>query len=544
MKTKTPPTAVNAQLIRQEFAKLAHNPIGLELVRNEMTLLRSDIFRQLTDSRRDLYFECGYPERISIQLLQNMWERDGIGAKLISVWPDESWQLYPEVIEGEQANDTDFEEALKTINKNHNLFNCLHTADKISGIGQFGVILLGINDGRELNQPVEGVTDMPLDDRSGAPRERKLLFMRAFSQMNVQIDSIETDIRNPRFGRPVMYKVQWQDNNQGDADQVGNNISKAVHWSRLIHLADNRTSSPTWGIPRLQRTYNNLYNIQKILGGSGEMFWKGGFPGFSFELNPDIKGDVEFDEEKFRRQLDAYSNGMQRYLTLLNIQAKTLASSIADPTPHLMVQLNAICAAEGLPIRIFMGTEQARLAGSQDERAWTNRVKFRQNNYLTPFVIRPLINRLLECGILPWVDGGEYNVKWPDIAAPSDADKADISAKEIQAFSTYMSGGVEAILPPEQFMLQIMRWDQEKVDAVMEAAKEFVDSSTMDRLQEIKGNTPPQPEQQYDEEESTVERYSGKNGTKGTIERTKTRRPSMSDAGRSAKPSSSKRARR
>ncbi len=538
-----PKTAVDTRLIRNELGKLKDNPIGLELVRNEVSLLRQDIFRSLFDSRRDLNFECGYPERITLNMMQGVWERDGIGAKLISVWPDESWQLYPEIIEGEQADDTDFEESWKKINKYHNLNNQLHIADKISGIGQFGVLLLGINDGRELSQPVEGVTDAPLDEREGPGVERKLLFVRAFSQSNVQIDSLETNSKNPRFGKPLIYKVQWQDNTMGDADQIGNNIAKQVHWSRIIHIADNRTSSPTWGIPRLQRTFNNIYNIQKVLGGSGEMFWKGGFPGFSFEINPDIKGDVEFDDEKFRRQLEAYSNGMQRYLTLLNMNAKSLATSIADPTPHLMVQLNAICAAEGLPMRIFLGTEAARLAGSQDERAWTNRVKFRQQNYLTPSVIRPLINRLLECGILPWVEGGEFNVVWPDIAAPSDMDKADISSKEVQAVAAYISGGCEAIMPPEQFFLQIMRWSQEKVDAVMEAAKEFIESSAMDRLQEIKGNVPEQPDQ-YDEEETSTERYSGPNGSKGTIEKKKSRRPSMGDAQRSARPSKPSRGRR
>ncbi len=535
-----PKTAVNLDIIRNELDKLPNNPIGLELVRNEMTLMRQEILKSLVDPKRDIDYECGYPDRITLSHFQKMWERDGIGAKLITVWPDESWQLYPEILEGEEAEDTEFEERWKTLDKQHKIMHCLHTADKLSGIGQFGVILLGIADGKELHEPVDGVTDLPLDRREAPDKEVDLLFMRAFSQLNVQIEALEKNSKSPRFGKPTIYKLQWQDNIIGDADQYNNNISKRVHWTRIIHLADNRTSSPIWGIPRLQRVFNNLYNVQKVIGGSGEMFWKGGFPGFSFEINPDVKGDVEFDKEEFRKQLDAWQNGMQRYLTLLNINAKTLNTSIADPNPHLMVQLQAICAAEGLPIRIFLGTEEGKMAGSQDERAWTNRVKFRQGNYNTPYIVRPLIDRFMEIGILPWIDGGEYNIKWPDIAAPSDADKADIASKEVSALAAYISGGVEAIMPPDQFLLQIMKFDQERVDSIMEAAEEFLNSSTMDRMMQIKGVGQDGP---MEEEDVTVEKYKDAKGGSGTIERRKTKMKSKTEADKSSK-GKSKRERR
>lgn len=488
-----PKTAVDLQVVRNELSKLQSNPIGVELVRNEMTLMRQDILRALIDPNRDLDYECGYPNRITLSHLQRIWERDGLGAKLISIWPDESFRVYPEIVEGEQWDDTDFETRWKQMDKDYKLNHALHTADKLSGIGQFGILLLGIADGRDLSEPVEGVTGLPLSRRADPGREVDLLFIRPFSQLNVQIEAIEKNTKSPRFGLPTYYKVQWQDNIIGDADQFNNNISKRVHWTRVIHLADNRTSSPIWGVPRLQRVFNNLYNVQKVLGGSGEMFWKGGFPGFSFEINPDVTGDVEFDEEKFRKQLEAYQNGLQRYLTLMNVNAKSLQAAIADPTPHLTVQLQAIAAAEGIPMRVLMGTEEAKLAGAQDERAWTDRVKFRQHNYNTPYIYQPVIDRFMEIGVLPWTDEAEYRVNWPDIAAPSDMDKADIASKEITALATYIASGAESAIPPEQFFLQVMRWPKERVDSIMEAAEEYleeVNSGAKDRLAPAPGEVP------------------------------------------------------
>jgi hypothetical protein len=50
-----------------------------------------------------------------------------------------------------------------------------------------------------------------------------------------------------------------------------------VYWSRILHVADNRKTSEIFGIPRLQVVYNNVIEVKKISGSSGEMFYKGAY---------------------------------------------------------------------------------------------------------------------------------------------------------------------------------------------------------------------------------------------------------------------------
>ena len=173
---------------------VSNNPLALEMVRNELSLMRTDILKTLVDPKRDIDYECGYPKEIRLEHYRQIWQRDGIGTRLINIWPNECWRAgMPEVIEGEEADDSDFEKEWKRLVKSQRLLNHLLVADQISGVGQYGIILLGLDDGKELSQPVEGVTGIPIEwGRAKPPKqERRLIFLRPFSQSNVSIKAIE-----------------------------------------------------------------------------------------------------------------------------------------------------------------------------------------------------------------------------------------------------------------------------------------------------------------------------------------------------------------
>jgi hypothetical protein len=65
----------------------------------------------------------------------------------------------------------------------------------------------------------------------------------------------------------------------------------------------------------------------------------------------------------------------------------------------LEAQLDYMAIALGVPKRVFMGSEQGELASSQDSKSWGKRVIKRQNEYLTPMLIRPFIDRLIAMGV-------------------------------------------------------------------------------------------------------------------------------------------------
>jgi hypothetical protein len=130
------------------------------------------------------------------------------------------------------------------------------------------------------------------------------------------------------------------------------------------------------------------------------MYWRGAFPGISLETHPQLGGDVKFPAG-IRQTMSNYMDGLQRYLALTGVSAKTLAPQVVDPTPQIEVQIQAICIKMGIPKRIFEGSERGELASSQDSSAWNGRIRARQDNYLTPRLIVPFIDRLIAVGVLP-----------------------------------------------------------------------------------------------------------------------------------------------
>lgn len=254
--------------------------------------------------------------------------------------------------------------------------------------------------GVELSPP-----EFPTDDDS-RPKltPRKLLFLRCFSEDLVQIVQYEADIRNPRFGQPVMYRITLNDPREQHSGIGLPMATVRVHWSRIIHLADNRNSSEIFGVPRQRPVLNRLLDLRKLYSGSAEMYWRGAFYGLSIETNPQLGGDVELDRSGIANDMEQYTSGLQRYLLLSGMTAKTLSPTVVDPTGQINTQIGAICVQLKMPIRVFQGSERGQLASAQDDSKWNGIVTARQNLYLTPRVIVPFIDRLIQCNVLPAPD--------------------------------------------------------------------------------------------------------------------------------------------
>src|SRR6185312_3650467 len=148
-----------------------------------------------------------------------------------------------------------------------------------------------------------------------------------------------------------------------------------VHWSRVIHIADNLRNSEIFGVPRMQPVYNRLLDLRKLYGGSAEMYWAGAFPGLSLETNPQLGGDVLIDQSAVRSMMGQYRNGLQRYLQLTGMSAKVLSPTVVDPTQQVDKQIEAICIELTIPVRVFKGSERGELASNQDDSTWNDRVR-------------------------------------------------------------------------------------------------------------------------------------------------------------------------
>ena len=123
------------------------------------SLMRSQFLSKLLDPRRDIDDECGYPKEISPQQYRYLYDREGIAQRVVSMFPTECWASDPMIRENEESDSTEFEETWEAIQKEMNLWHFLARADEMSGIGTFGILLLGLNDGKEMFMPVDGISE-------------------------------------------------------------------------------------------------------------------------------------------------------------------------------------------------------------------------------------------------------------------------------------------------------------------------------------------------------------------------------------------------
>jgi len=423
-------------------------------------LMRREILAKVLDDKKDIDSECGYPAEIEIPQYKKMYDREGVGTRVTKVLPEESWSDSPEVYETEEAEKTEFEKAFEALQKERNVFHYLQRVDVLSGIGRFGILLLGINDGKQLNEAVEGI-DPKTGNKTGT-KQYKLLYLMTYDESVVTVKTVETDVRSPRYGLPTTYSVVIQ-----DYGGTGEMQTKEVHWTRIIHIADSREMSETYGTPRMKPVWNRLLDIRKILGGSGEMFWKGGFPGYSFETQPD-SGDSQIDLEATKKQVEEYTNGLQRYMATNGMTIKALNPQVVDPTAHIDSQLRVIGLTLGIPYRILIGSEKAELASLQDTKTWNKRIKNRREKYVTPMIIRPFVDRMIIFGVLPEV--AEYQVHWPDLDTPSDKEKAEVSLTKTDAAAHYVQGSVDQLIPPKEFFMTFLGMSSDEADAIITAA--------------------------------------------------------------------------
>jgi hypothetical protein len=198
-------------------------------------LERGALISALTDQRRNLDQDCGYPEGyVQPQTYQQLYDRESIAARVVEVYPLESWQVQPTVYEDENpATETEFEKVWDALGKSLSaatgyykaemgsvVWEYLSRADVLSGVGQYGVILLGLDDGKDLSEPAEFVGPPPpwmqdsapdataQDDRPSGPGPTGGADVPPPGVLPAGTADIGTGMGRPSGGQPLGYPVR------------------------------------------------------------------------------------------------------------------------------------------------------------------------------------------------------------------------------------------------------------------------------------------------------------------------------------------------
>lgn len=456
----------------------------------------------LNDKRRSIADECGFPDssELTAHSYKQMYDRDAIAARVVDVMPEESWQVQPLIQENEEIGViTEFEKDWRELDRNFMrlepsyfeddenqgspIIEFLTRAHKLSGISRYGIILFGFNDGRKLNEP------LTIPKNGGG---LKLLYLRTFDESLAEITEWDNKLTSTRNGKPTMYKV----NIGGSVDDGYSGLSspqgsQLVHWTRIQHIAPTLLSSEVFAVPEMQQVYNNLLGLQKLYGASPEMYWKGAFPGISWETHPSLGGDVTIDKAAFRDEVEQLQNTLQRSSVTAGLHANSLAPQVVDPSPQIDVQLTAICIKKGIPKRKFMGTERGELSSTQDDGDWNDLLRAVQHKINTPKIVVPFVNKLINYGVLSKPE--RFSVDWHDTENVNDMDRATIAVKMTESLVKFIAGGGEAMMHPVDFLVKAWRLSPDEAVSVLKRANDGVGGVPdldLDKAREsIKGST-------------------------------------------------------
>lgn len=437
------------------------------------TQARDAIVRGRINRDIDMDYECRWPSTIKPDNYSDLYDRNGVAGRVVTLWPSECWIQPPKVYEEESADiKTEFEKAWKALEEGLHILSYLKRVDVLSGIGRYGVLFLGLDDlaeGEKFTKPVEGIDPDGNGIMENAEPKRKLLYMRAFQEANAVITEWEKGKGSPRYGKPKEYEIKME-------NPIGTGmVTEKVHWSRVIHVVDNRLSSEVFGEPRMKPVYNDIIDLRKLKGGMSEGYWRACLSGTAWTLDKDLVDamvNVTTDEkDDMRDQLEDYYNSLQRDLFLEGYLPHDISPKLVDPSPFAEVLLKLICIRLEIPYNIFIGDE-GRLEGRQQRSAWLERVTGRQLNYLTPELLMPTIQYLQAVGVLPQTKESP-KVEWPERDSPTEADIAKTAESTTNAMSKYVSGNVNSLIGEREYLSQVFKKSPEEIDAIAEEVENW-----------------------------------------------------------------------
>ncbi len=394
---------------------------------------------------RDVYDVLGYKKTLEFKDYRDRYDRDHIAGRIVSAPALATWKDLPRIIpldnneEPRKALDKKIHRLLRQLDKKVKLRSALERVDRISGIGQYGILVIGIRDGKALSEPVTSGSLRSIDD---------IIYLTPFAENNAKINSIDKEPTSPRFGLPVEYEIDPASNLTSTTTANLVIPRQIVHYTRVLHVAEGLLENNIYGRPRLESVYNLFDDLAKVVGGSAEFFWRVADRGMQFDLDKDASL-TPAEEEIFEENISDWVHGLKRFIQTKGITAKALSAETADPRGPFNPIISLIAGATLIPQRILMGSERGQLSSSQDRASWDSVISNRQNIFAEPVMIGPLLSMLISYGVIPNID--DYRIEWPLLTALTRIEEADIAQKKSLAlvnFARHVKAMVEAKQEP------------------------------------------------------------------------------------------------
>lgn len=424
------------------------------------------------DGRRDTYKILGYKRTLTINDYCHRYERGGIAKKIVDFYPRTVWAGGASIFEDEDPNaETPFETMVHDMFDRLQMWGMFQNAHIMARWCNYSVIVLlaptpqtstsatsltgEVNGQPGIDQSTINNTnsDSNSDVKSGSDTGHRQPLMRGVGnpdsivgiltipQDRAKIVKWCRDKTSPNYGMPEIYNIRVgsldRNNNQNGA---GFTDSFDVHASRVIHVAQGALENRISGKPALESVWNLLDDLDKIIGGGAEAYWRRMNPGMSLDIPPDIQFK-EGEEEALEDVVEDYELGYTKFLKTRGATVKPLSATLIGFASEADKIIDLIAGTEGIPKRILIGSERGELASTSDQDNKNDHADQLRMEFAIPLV-RTLIDRLIEFNYLP--KPAKYVVEWPDIEELSEDEKASVALKMAQAnnFQKQASGTI------------------------------------------------------------------------------------------------------
>jgi uncharacterized protein len=384
------------------------------------------------EGERDLYKALGYKRDLAVADYRGRFERGGVAGRVVDAYPKATWRGGAELCEDEDPEiETEFEAAWEDLSKRLQIWPTLCRADILAGLGRYSVLLIGA--------PGEMETELP---KLSGPED--VLYLSPYCEDEMTVQAIDTDTQSERFGQPTFYQLSRR-----SVLQVGA-VNRRVHWTRVIHVADGVLDDKLVGEPRLRRVWNDLDNLDKCVGSGSEAFWLRVHQGYFFKIDPTAKIEQgQIDDMK--EQAEEFAHNLRRTMAMRGAEVSALGSDVSNFGNQVTSLMTLISGATGIPRRILEGSERGELASTQDKENWNVRVMDRRTDFAEPWIVRPLVDRLIDHGALP--TPVDYEVKWPAMEEMTETEKGAVAVQ--WAGLNKAAGGV--VVTPAEIRDHVLR---------------------------------------------------------------------------------------
>lgn len=381
---------------------------------SETSISRRDLFSNglfnTHGGERDMFEVLGYPMSLSWEQLFVAYRRMGIATRLTRGIARSCWRDIPEIkVDDEQV----YEEELKILAKKR-MFRKLEQADTLNRIGRFSILFVGVQDGEK--------PDQPLGKAFGGEKAINDIYFQAYSEDGTEVVEYEEEPSNPRFGMPVKYQLTTR--TVGNEKLQVDTTSRIVHWTRVVHIAEDALDNDLEGMSALEPIFNWLIDLIKSEGGSSEAYWINAQRILAFMAKEGV-GNADPEElEQLKKEIEEFTNGMRNGIRLGNVDVKSIDTTMIDPKETILGALKLIAGATGIPLRILTGEGGGQTTGSEDKAAYNTLIKDRQDLMCSDWLMQ-VLNILGMSGV---IDELPINaeVDWPVNEALNELEKSEV----------------------------------------------------------------------------------------------------------------------